>query len=98
MEMLLPLKTETTQTPKIPELSADEMKKFVGKYEHAPQTWEFVIKDNKLFIKTGGKDFELKQTNKNEFEYEQGGVLFVPNASGEFEHIFMGLYAARKVS
>lgn len=97
MEMLLPLKTETNQTPKIPQLSADEMKKFVGKYEHTPQVWEFFVKDTKLFIKDNGKDFELKQTNKNEFEYEQGGVLFVPNGKGEFEHIFMGLYAAKKV-
>ena len=74
------------------------MKNFVGKYEHAPQAWEIFTKDNKLFIKEDGKDFELKKTGKNEFSYEQGGVLFVPNASGKIEHIFMGLYAARKVS
>ena len=97
MEMLLPFSKETNEQKKNPDLSADEMKKYVGKYEHAPQTWEFFTKDGKLFIKANGKDFELKQMNKNEFEYEQGGVLFVPNAKGEFEHIFMGLYAARKV-
>lgn len=98
MEMLLPLKAETNETPKNLEMSADEVKKFVGKFSHAPQTWEIFIKDNKLFIKDGGKDFELKRTKKNEFEYEQGGVLFVSDAKGEFEHIFMGLYAARKIS
>ena len=59
--------------------------------------WEVFIKDRKLFIKEDSKDFELKKTGKNEFSYEQGGVLFVPNAKGEIEHIFMGLYAARKV-
>ena len=98
MELLLPLKNTTNETPKVSQLSADEMKKYVGKYEHAPQIWEFFIKDSKLFIKEEGKEFELKMTNKNEFEYEQGGVLFVPNEKGEFEHIFMGLYAARKIS
>lgn len=98
MEMLLPLKAATNETAKNLPISADEMKKYVGKYSHAPQMWEFFIKGEKLFIKQDGKDFELKQTNKNEFEYEQGGVLFVPNASGEFQHIFMGLYAARKIS
>lgn len=99
MEMLLPLKAAAAnETPKNLETSVDEMKKYVGKFSHAPQTWEFFIKDDKLFIKDDGKDFELKRTNKNEFEYEQGGVLFVPNEKGEFEHIFMGLYAARKIS
>ncbi len=97
VEMLLPLKTETNTPPKTLETSADEMKNFIGKYEHVPQAWEIFTKDNKLFIKDGGKDFELKKTGKNEFSYEKGGVLFVPNASGKIEHIFMGLYAARKV-
>ena len=98
MEMLLPLKAETNEPPKNLETSADEMKRYVGRYEHAPQAWEIFTKDGKLFIKQDGKEFELKKTGKNEFSYEQGGVLFVPNASGEIEHIFMGLYAARKVS
>ena len=97
MEMLLPLKTETNEPPKNLETSADEMNRFAGKYEHAPQMWEVFEKSGKLFIKEDGKDFELKKTGKNEFSFEQGGVLFVPNSKGEIEHIFMGLYAARKV-
>ena len=96
MEMLLPLKAETNEPPKNLEISPDEIKSFVGKYQHAPQMWEFFVRDNKLFIKADGKDFELKKTGKNEFSYEQGGVLFVPNAKGEIEHIFMGLYAAKR--
>ena len=96
MEMLLPLKNQTSETPKTLETSPEEMKSFVGKYEHAPQAWEIFTRDGKLFIKEGGKDFELKKTGKNEFSYEQGGVLFVPNAKGEIEHIFMGLYAAKR--
>lgn len=98
MQMLLPLnKNQTPETPKKYETSAEDIKNFVGKYEHAPQTWEIYAKDGKLFVKANDKDFELKKTNKNEFEYEQGGILFVPNAAGKFEHIFMGLYAARRV-
>lgn len=98
MEMLLPFKDQTTETPKTLETSPEEMKSFVGKYAHAPQAWEVFTKDGKLFIKEDGKDFELKKTGKNEYSYEQGGVLFVPNAKGEIEHIFMGLYAARKIA
>jgi hypothetical protein len=78
------------------EISAEEIKRFIGKYEHSPQVWEVFIKDGKLFIKENGKDFELKKTGKNEFAYEPGGVLFVPNDKGAIEHIFMGLYAARR--
>ena len=96
MEMLLPLNPETDEPPKTLEITADEMKSFVGKYEHAPQIWEVSIKDGKLFFKEDGKDFELKKTGKNKFSYEQGEVIFVPNKKGEIEHIFMGLYAARK--
>lgn len=98
MEMLLPFENQTNEPPKKLETTEADIKNFVGKYEHAPQIWKVFAKDGKLFIKENGKDFELKKTNKNEFEYEQGGVLFVPNERGETEHIFMGLYAAKKVN
>lgn len=97
MQMLLPFKTQPAEQPKKLETSAEDIKNFVGRYEHAPQSWEVYAKDGKLFVKANDKDFELKKMNKNEFEYEQGGILFVPNERGEVEHIFMGLYAARRV-
>jgi hypothetical protein len=78
-------------------MSAGEMKRYVGKFAHAPQVWEVFIKDEKLFLKEDGKDFELNKTGKDRLSYEQGEILFVPNERGEIEHIFMGLYAARKV-
>jgi CubicO group peptidase (beta-lactamase class C family) len=98
LEMLLPLKTETNVPAEVSSVTANEMKRFSGKYEHAPQTWEVFVKDGKLFIKAGDKEFELKKTGKNEFSYEQGGVLFVPDEKGAIGHIFMGLYAAKKVA
>lgn len=96
MEMLLPLKAEPAETPKNLAASAEEMQRFAGRYEHAPQTWEVFARDGKLFIRQDGKEFELRRTGKNGFAYEQGEVLFVPNERGEIEHIFMGLYAARR--
>lgn len=96
MEMLLPFKTEQRETPQTSAASAEEMKRYAGKYEHAPQIWEVFVKDGKLFFKEDGKDFELTKTGKDNFSYEQGEVLFVPNEKDEFEHIFMGLYAARR--
>lgn len=96
MEMLLPLKPATNEQPKPIALNADEMKRYVGKFSHEPQTWEVFIKDGKLYFKEEGKDFELTKTGADNFSYEQGEVLFVPNEKGEFEHIFMGLYAAKR--
>ena len=94
MELLLPLATER---PAPAPTDAIDLSKFAGKYSHAPQTWMFTHRDGKLFVTEDGKEFELKRTGKNEFTYDQGQVLFVPNAKGEFEHIFMGLYAARRM-
>jgi len=96
MEMLLPLKTEQRETPKTSAIDAEEIKRYAGKYEHAPQTWEVFVKDGKLFFREDGKDFELTKTGKDNFSYERGEVLFVSNEKGEIEHIFMGLYAARR--
>jgi CubicO group peptidase (beta-lactamase class C family) len=98
MELLLPLKPQTSEQPKTLAINADKMRRYVGKYSHAPQTWEVFAKDGKLFFKEDGKDFELKKTGRESFSYEQGELLFVPNNKGEIEHVFMGLYAARKVS
>jgi CubicO group peptidase (beta-lactamase class C family) len=98
MELFLPLKPETSEQPKTPAISADEMKRYVGKFAHAPQTWEVFTKDGKLYFRDEGKDFQLSKTGKDRFVFEQGELIFVPDAKGEIEHLFMGLYAARKIS
>jgi CubicO group peptidase (beta-lactamase class C family) len=98
MEMLLPLKAETNETPKKLDTSLEEMKRYAGRYEHAPQTWEVFVRDGKLFLKEDGKDFELTRTGPDAFSYEQGEALFVKNEKGAIEHIFMGLYAAKKIA
>ncbi len=95
MELLLPL---VPQKPAQPPTDAIDLNKFAGRYSHAPQTWTIAHRDGKLFVSQDGKEFELKRTGKTEFSYEQGQILFVPNSAGDFEHIFMGLYAARKIT
>lgn len=95
---MLPLKPEIDEQSKPLAIDADEIKRYVGKFAHAPQTWEVFAAGGKLFSKDEGKDFELTRTGKDRFSFEQGELVFVPDAKGEIEHIFMGLYAARKVS
>lgn len=96
MELLLPLKKQDPANSAAPTISADELRRYVGKFTHAPQTWEFVVKDAKLFVTQDGKEFELKYVEKDTFAYPQGSFLFVRNDRGEIEHIFMGLYAAKR--
>jgi len=98
MELALPLKPDPAEPPKPRPPDADEMRRYAGKYAHAPQTWEVFVRDGKLFLKEDGKDFELTKLGRERFGYEQGEVLFVPDERGTVEHIFMGLYAARRVS
>lgn len=96
MQLALPLKPDPAEQPKPRPPDADEMRRYVGKYAHAPQTWEVFVKDGKLFLKEDGKDFELTKVGRERFGYEQGEVLFVPDERGSIGHIFMGLYAARR--
>lgn len=96
MRLALPLKPDPAEPPKPQPPGADELKRYAGKYAHAPQTWEVFVKDGKLFLKEDGKDFELTKLGRDRFGYEQGEVLFVPDERGAVEHIFMGLYAARR--
>jgi len=90
MEMLLPLKPESNEQPKPLTMNAEEMKRYIGKFSHAPTLWEVFAKD--------GKDFELTKIDKDRFIYEQGEAIFTANEKGEIEHISFGLYSARKIS
>jgi CubicO group peptidase (beta-lactamase class C family) len=51
MQLALPLKPDPAEQPKPMPPDADEMRRYVGKYAHAPQTWEVFVKDGKLFLK-----------------------------------------------
>lgn len=96
MQLALPSRPDPAEQPKPRPADADEVRRYVGKYAHAPQTWEVFVKDGKLFLKEDGKDFELTKLGRERFGYEQGEVLFVLDERGAVQHVFMGLYAARR--
>jgi CubicO group peptidase (beta-lactamase class C family) len=98
MQLALPLKPDPAEPPKPPAPDAEEMGRYTGRYAHAPQTWEVFVKDGKLFLKEEGKEFELTKLGRERYGYEQGEVLFVPDERGVVRHIFMGLYAARRIN
>ena len=96
MQLALPLKPDPAEQPRPQPASAEEMSRYTGKYAHAPQTWEVFVKDGKLFMRQEGKESELTKLGPARFGYERGEVLFVPDERGAVQHIFMGLYAARR--
>lgn len=98
MELLLPLKPETNAPAPSLAVGAEELRRYVGKFSHAPRVWEIFVKENRLHLKEDGKDFPLTKTGKDKFTYEQGELIFVANERGEVEHLSLGLYAARKVT
>jgi CubicO group peptidase (beta-lactamase class C family) len=99
MELLLPLKPpERNGMNSAPPPSEAEMAGYVGRYSHAPQTWEVFVKDGKLWLKHEGLESELKKVGPATFAYDPGGELvFALGADGKVEHLFLGMYAAKKV-
>jgi CubicO group peptidase (beta-lactamase class C family) len=74
---------------------------YVGVYEHLPSKWDVFLRDGKLFVRTEeGKEEPLAHVAAHRFAVGTSGeeIVFVPNATGAFEHIFLGLYSARRTT
>ncbi|MGE0130521.1 MAG: serine hydrolase domain-containing protein [Blastocatellales bacterium] len=98
MELLLPLKAPEQDAPKASRpLTEAELANYVGTYSHAPFRWEVFVKESKLFLRREGKEMELKQAGPHTFAYDEGELIFVPGADGKAEHLFMGMYSARRI-
>lgn len=101
LELFLTLKAETPEKPKTAQvMTTEEMNNFAGKYVNGPQTWEVFMKDGKLYLKQAeGSDVELKKTAPYRLSFGstlENDLAFVPNAGGQIEYAFDGLYSARK--
>jgi CubicO group peptidase (beta-lactamase class C family) len=100
MELSLTLKPETALKPKAAQaISAAEMTNFAGKYTNGPQAWEVYVKDGKLYLKQPDGDVALTRTGPYRLSFGNtldNDLAFVPNARGEIEYVFDGLYSARK--
>jgi CubicO group peptidase (beta-lactamase class C family) len=102
MELALALKPQTPDAPPKPlPVGANEMADYAGTYVHAPQRWDVSARGGKLFIKEEGGEFALTKVGERTFAYGDAGenqIVFVPGADGKTEHLFMGLYAAKKAA
>lgn len=70
---------------------------YVGTFSHAPQAWKFTLREGSLYVESEGKESKLTRSGHDEFVSDQGQFLFVKDKQGKYSHIFMGLYAARRV-
>lgn len=85
----------------VPQPKGEELAAYVGVYEHAPSKWEVFVKDGKLFLRADGEEHQLVRVGGERFSIsgrEGEEVVFVPSPGGRFDHIFLGLYSARRVS
>jgi len=101
MELVLAFKPAEAEKPKsAAPMSEAEMRAFVGKYKNGPQTWEIFMKDGKLHLRQGSEEFQLTRTGERRLSFGTGfanDLVFVPGDNGQPEHIFDGLYSARKI-
>ena len=100
LALFLPLKPEEAQKPKTAQpLGAQDATNFAGRYVNGPQTWEVVVKDGKLYLKLPDGEVELAKTGLNRLSFGpalENELVFVPNARGEMEYVFDGLYSGKK--
>ena len=81
-------------------LTTSEMNEYVGTYSHAPEMWEFFVKDARLYVKTEGKEYAMTKSGERKFTFgdqNENEIVFVRGKSGKIDLIFMGLYGAKKI-
>lgn len=101
MELVLPLKAGVEEKPKpMLEMSAAEMRMYVGVYSNSPPSWEVFAKDGKLFLKQEDNVFLLTKVGDHRFSIAppgEGELIFVTDAEGKVEYLYTDLHAARRV-
>ena len=105
MELGLGLKEDTPDKPAVvAPVTVKEMEDVAGSYSHAPQTWEVLIKDGKLYVKIDagepGNEHPLTKSGERKFTFganNENELVFVPGKTGKIEYLFTELYAAKKV-
>jgi CubicO group peptidase (beta-lactamase class C family) len=100
LELGLGLKDPELKADGFTQLTKTEMNEYVGSFSHAPTTWEFSVKDDKLFVKFDGKEYEMKKSGDRKFTFgaqNENELVFVPGKSGKIDFMFTELYGAKRV-
>jgi CubicO group peptidase (beta-lactamase class C family) len=101
MELGLGLKDDEEQKPAtLAPATEAEIKEYVGVYSHAPQTWEVLLKDGKMFVKFGDKEYPATKSGERKFTFgaqNENEIVFVPGSDGKIRFLFTELYGAKKI-
>lgn len=101
MELGLKLDSVSEATAQEIVLSEKEMEEFVGAYSHPPAEWRIFVREGRLLIKQDDGEYALKKTATDRFVYGNSGeneIVFARGRDGRVDHLFNGLYAARKIA
>jgi CubicO group peptidase (beta-lactamase class C family) len=101
MDLVLALRAPEDEAPKTAmPMSEAEMRAFAGKYKNGPQTWEIFMKGESLYLRQGSEEVQLTRTAERRLSFGRGlanDLVFVPGGNGRPEHLFDGLYSARRI-
>jgi CubicO group peptidase (beta-lactamase class C family) len=81
-------------------LTKTEMVDYVGSYSHAPMVWDVSTKDDKLFVKVDGSEYQLTKSGNRKFTFgpaNENELVFVSGKNGKIEFLFSELYAAKRI-
>lgn len=98
-ELFLPLTPPTRPSRQAQPLAPEDVRRFVGVYVNAGQTWEIRERDGRLFLFTDGSEVALVKTDVWRLSHGDAldsDVAFIAGADGRAEYIFTGLYAGRR--
>ena len=99
-ELGIGVKQEAPAKGKVNEPTAAELSEYVGTYMHAPLTWDFFLKDGKLFVKYEGAQYPATKSGERRFVFgkaNENEVVFVPGKGGKIDFLFFELYGAKRV-
>jgi CubicO group peptidase (beta-lactamase class C family) len=100
-ELVLGVKDDEEQKPApVAPATEAEMKEYVGVYSHAPQTWEVLLKDGKMYVKFDDKEYAATRSGQRKFTFgaqNENEIVFVPGKDGKIRFLFTELYGAKKV-
>jgi CubicO group peptidase (beta-lactamase class C family) len=100
MELGLGLKDDEDKPAAVAPATGTEMKEYVGVYSHAPQTWEVLLKDGKMYVKFEEKEYPATKSGERKFTFgaqNENEIVFVPGKDGKIRFLFTELYGAKKI-
>ena len=101
IELGLGLKDDESEKPvPVAPPTEAEINEYAGVYSHAPQTWEVLLKDGKMFVKFEDKEYAATKTAERKFTFgaqNENEVVFVAGKDGKIRFLFTELYGAKKI-